>query len=65
MEAMTIPFFSGGTTNTAGVLEFLRENMFTSGQGNKKCYLLSYKFVYIVYDRFPTYTLLMMIMTII
>jgi hypothetical protein len=28
MEGLTIPFFSGGTTNTARALQVLREQMF-------------------------------------
>ncbi len=31
LDAMSIPFFSGGTTNTAGALRFMREDMFRNG----------------------------------
>lgn len=34
MNAMTIPYFSGGTTNTAGALRTFRDSMFTTSAGD-------------------------------
>ena len=33
MDAMSIPYFQGGSTNTPRALQYMRENMFTSGNG--------------------------------
>ena len=35
LNAMTIPYFSDGTTNTARALEVMRNDMFTSGNGKR------------------------------